>query len=662
MVSARSVEENIQVNVSKEDTEWYPKEIPNLGVRPPFGYSKKGGDPSLLVADPVIFSCLSVALDQLDNGISLREAADSFNYNLQKHGIDLSLSHAGLKKLRTQYRPDYIRKINPSYNKPVTRTKKTQRLIKQKIANIKKSKKAIEKQIAKLEGTLKVKEQEHIESFSPVIDLPPMELDKSTFTEDVPIAFEPNPGPQTEFLAAEEQEVLFGGAAGGGKSMALLADVLRFVHNKHFNGLILRRTNDELRDLIKKSEELYPALFGKDVQFHVQKSTWTFPSGAKLWMTYFDDDRDFKRFIGQEYTYIAFDELTQWPTPEPWVKLKSRLRAKKGSGLENSLFMRATTNPGGPGHGWVKQMFIDPAPFNYSFWARNSEGEIIRFPDNHSDESKAGKPIFRRRFIPSKLSDNPYLYEDGNYEAGLLSLPEQQRRQLLEGDWNIADGAAFSEFRTDLHVCRPRVIPSDWRRFRSCDWGYSDRSGTAVHWYAIDPIDGQLVVYRELYVTKMTATEVAKRVLELEKGERISYGVLDFSTWARRGATGMSPAEEMIKAGCKWRPADNKFPTSRVHGRMRLHELLRVDPVTKRPGIIFFDTCRQILADLPVIPTDPDGTDDIDPKFTSDHAYDSIRYGILSRPKAPSGWEPAPTRKYHHNYHSQTVLDPIFGY
>jgi len=160
----------------------------------------------------------------------------------------------------------------------------------------------------------------------------------------------------------------------------------------------------------------------------------------------------------------------------------------------------------------------------------------------------------------------------------------------------------------------------------------------------------------------MTATEVAKRVLELEKGERISYGVLDFSTWARRGATGMSPAEEMIKAGCKWRPADNKFPTSRVHGRMRLHELLRVDPVTKRPGIIFFDTCRQILADLPVIPTDPDGTDDIDPKFTSDHAYDSIRYGILSRPKAPSGWEPAPTRKYHHNYHSQTVLDPIFGY
>lgn len=215
MVSAKSVEENIQVNVSKEDTEWYPKEIPNLGVRPPFGYSKKGGDPSLLVADPVIFSCLSVALDQLDNGISLREAADSFNYNLQKHGIDLSLSHAGLKKLRTQYRPDYTRKINPAYNKPVTRTKKTQRLIKQKIANIKKSKKAIEKQIAKLEGTLKVKEQEHIESFSPVIDLPPMELDKSTFTEDVPIAFEPNPGPQTEFLAAEEQEVLFGGAAGG---------------------------------------------------------------------------------------------------------------------------------------------------------------------------------------------------------------------------------------------------------------------------------------------------------------------------------------------------------------------------------------------------------------------------------------------------------------
>lgn len=667
--AAKPIEENVSniesiEELKKGDTSWYVPEIRGHKARPPFGYSQKGGDPDLLVPDPVLFSCLSTALDQLDNGISLREATDSLNLSFKEKGYSLSLSHTGLKQLRVQYRPDYVRKSTPAPNKKkrLSREKRSEAIIKKKIANIKKSKKAVERQLNKLAEKLGEKVEEQIEIKSPVVELPPMELDKTEFDNDVPVAFEPNPGPQTEFLAAEEQEVLFGGAAGGGKSMALLADVFRFVGNKHFNGLILRRTNDELRDLIKKSDDLYPSVFGNEVQFHVQKSTWTFPSGAKLWMTYFDDDRDFKRFIGQEYTYIAFDELTQWPTPQPWLILKSRLRTKKGSGLENSLFMRGTTNPGGPGHGWVKLMFIDPAPFNHSFWARNMDGEIIKYPDNHRDPEKAGKPIFRRRFIPSKLSDNPYLFEDGNYEAGLLSLPEQQRRQLLEGDWNIADGAAFSEFRESIHVCPPRVIPSDWRRFRSCDWGYSDRSGTAVHWFAINPMTGQLVVYRELYVFKMTATEVAKKILELEKGERISYGVLDFSTWAKRGATGVSPAEEMIKAGCKWRPADNKFPTSRAHGRLRLHELLRVDPVTQEPGIIFFDSCRKIISTLPVIPTDPDGTDDIDQSFADDHAYDSIRYGVLSRPKLTSNWEPVPTRKYGYAHRNQQVLDPVFGY
>lgn len=218
MVSAKSVERNIQTPVShvnKENTEWYSKEIPNLGVRPPFGYSKKGGDPSLLVADPVIFSCLSAALDQLDNGNSLRETTDSFNATLESRGYDLSLSHAGLKKLRVKYRPDYERKTTPQIHKKVPRAKRTEKLIKQKIANIKKSKKAVEKQLAKLEGTLKDKQEFQVEVLSPVIDLPPMELDKTNFDEEVNIAFEPNPGPQTEFLAAEEQEVLFGGAAGG---------------------------------------------------------------------------------------------------------------------------------------------------------------------------------------------------------------------------------------------------------------------------------------------------------------------------------------------------------------------------------------------------------------------------------------------------------------
>lgn len=145
----------------------------------------------------------------------------------------------------------------------------------------------------------------------------------------------------------------------------------------------------------------------------------------------------------------------------------------------------------------------------------------------------------------------------------------------------------------------------------------------------------------------------------MEKGERISYGVLDSSVWSVRGQTGPTIAEEMIKAGCKWRPSD-RTKGSRIASKNRLHELLRVDPVSKKPGIIFFNTCKQIIADLPVIPSDKD-SDDIDPKYASDHAYDSIRYGIQTRPK--TGFHPIFLKDYQY----KAVLphrpsDTVFGY
>ncbi len=296
--------------------------------------------------------------------------------------------------------------------------------------------------------------------------------------------------------------------------------------------------------------------------------------------------------------------------------------------------MRATTNPGGPGHSWVKQMFIDPCPANEAFNARDLEsGEELTYPDGHE---KSGQPLFERRFIPATLRDNPYLYQEGSYEANLLSLPENQRRQLLEGDWAIADGAAFSEFKQSIHVVDPFEIPLDWRRFRSCDYGYS--SWSAVHWFAIDPAYETLIVYRELYVSKHTGRDLAKKILELEKNEQISYGVLDSSCWHNRGQIGPSIAEEMISMGCRWRPSD-RSAGARVAGKNRLHEILKYDEEAETPGIVFFNNCRQIIADLPVIPSDPKGGDDIDVRYRSDHTYDSIRYGVMSRPKAVSPFE-----------------------
>lgn len=411
---------------------------------------------------------------------------------------------------------------------------------------------------------------------------------------------------------------------------ALIADPMRYFNNPNFNGIILRRTNDELREIIWKSQEIYLKVF-EGAKWQEKKSQWVFPSGARLWMTYLERDEDVLRYQGQAFSYIAFDELTQMPTPFAWNYMRSRLRT-----TDRTLptFMRATTNPGGPGMQWVKKMFIDPAPPNRAFPATDIDtGEVLRYPESHVN---AGKPLFYRKFIPASLYDNPYLTADGAYEANLLSLPEMQRRQLLEGDWNVASGAAFPEFRVSVHTVDPFEIPHDWRRFRSCDFGYSSHS--AVHWYAIDPNFSTLYVYRELYLSKHTGRDLARAVLAAEQGELIDYGMLDSSCWHQRGQIGPSIAEEMISAGCKWRPSD-RSAGARVAGKNRLHELLKVDERSELPGIIFFNNCRQIIADLPVIPSDPKGSDDIDPRYASDHAYDSLRYGIMSRPRARSPFE-----------------------
>ena len=211
-------------------------------------------------------------------------------------------------------------------------------------------------------------------------------------------------------------------------------------------------TTEELRELIFKSQELYPKIW-PGIKWSERKMQWTAPSGARLWMSYLDRDEDVLRYQGLAFSWIGFDELTQWGNPYAWNYMRSRLRS---TAPDLPIFMRATTNPGGRGHHWVKKMFIDPSPYGKAFDATDIEThEILRYPAGHS---KAGKPLFKRRFIPARLSDNPYLSETGDYEAMLLSLPEQQRRQLLDGDWDIKEGAAFTEFDRDIHVIEPLIF------------------------------------------------------------------------------------------------------------------------------------------------------------------------------------------------------------
>lgn len=408
-------------------------------------------------------------------------------------------------------------------------------------------------------------------------------------------------------------------------SYAILADPVRYLPHPQFSGLVLRHTTEELRELIWKSQELYPKVM-PGIRWSERKMQWEHPNGGRLWMSYLDRDEDVMRYQGLSFSYVAFDELTQWRSPFAWNYMRSRLRT---TAKDLPLFMRASTNPGGPGHAWVKKMFIDPAPYGKPFWATDIEtGETMVYPPGHSKE---GQPLFKRRFIPASLKDNPHLYDAGDYETNLLSLPEHERRRLLEGDWDVSEGAAFSEFNRAIHVVEPYHIPASWPRFRSADYGYG--SWSCVLWFAIAP-DDSLVVYRELYVTKVLAEDLAVMVLNAEQGEKIMYGVLDSSCWHKRGDTGPSIAERMIMKGCRWRPAD-RSSGSRIAGKNEVHRRLQIDPFTNAPRMVFFNNCIQVISDLPSIPLDKTNPEDVDTKVKNDHSYDALRYGVMSRPRNP---------------------------
>ena len=449
------------------------------------------------------------------------------------------------------------------------------------------------------------------------------------------IIFQPNDGPQTQFLAAPEREVFYGGARGGGKSYAMLIDPLRYCDKAHHRALLIRRSMPELRDMINHSQRLYGQAY-PGAKWREQEKEWRFPSGARIEFGYAENLTDVLRYQGQSYTWIGIDELPQYPTPEIYNFLRSSLRSVDP---DIPVYMRATGNPGNVGSLWVKEMFVDPSEPNKAF-------------DVHID-TMAGRKSITRRFIPAKLQDNPYLMQTDDYMIMLSSLPEVQRKQFLEGDWSAFENSAFPEFDMSVHVVQPFDIPSNWLRFRTCDWGYS--SAACVLWIAVD-FDNNFWVYREHYTQRVTADVFARQVMEKEHNEYIRYGILDSSTWAKRGDAGPSIAETMIREGCKWRPSD-RSPRSRVAGKLELHRLLTKDLDTGQPKLKVFSNCTNLVRTMPMLPVDKNNPEDVD-THAEDHAYDALRYGVMSRTVHPKSYD---ANRYTEKEKFKPA-DRVFGY
>ena len=425
--------------------------------------------------------------------------------------------------------------------------------------------------------------------------------------QDRKVLFHPNEGPQTEFLAAGEKDVLYGGAAGGGKSFAMIVDPLRYCHKKAHRALILRRSMPELREMIDKSRELYPQAF-PGAKFREVEKLWNFPSGAKVEFGFLERDADVYRYQGQAYSWIGFDEITHLPTEFSWNYLASRLRT---TDPEIQTYLRCTANPGGVGATWVKRRYIEPSESNTSF---------------------TGTDGLTRKFIPAKLADNPYLANDGVYEQMLKSLPPIQRRQLLEGNWEVAEGAAFVEFDPNVHVITPFEIPISWERVKGIDYGYASES--CCLWGTIDMNDGTLIIYRELYKKGLTGEELGAIIGDMELVDPFSVpGVLDTAAWAKTGTTGPTVGEALVRAGHKLRRADK----NRIQGKIQIHEFLKVKE-NGRPKLQIFNTCPNLIRELQSIPLSKTNPEDVD-THASDHAYDALRYMIMSRPRMDSPLE-----------------------
>jgi hypothetical protein len=443
------------------------------------------------------------------------------------------------------------------------------------------------------------------------------------------LTWKPQAGPQEDFVASPHFDVVYGGARGGGKTDAALGDFAWHArdYGAAAKGLLVRRTRVALEPTIARAREIYgPA----DAVWHEQKSCFIWENGAILSFRYLDRDIDADGYQGHDYSRVYVEELTQFADPRPVDKLKATLRSAAGA----PCAFRATCNPGGPGHNWVKARYIDAGPYTPTT-------EPFVNPFDGSTVTLA------RCYIPARLSDNPALLKrDPLYVARLQQSGSAQLvRAWLEGDWNVVEGSFFDKW-SGRNVVRPFTVPGFWTRFRSFDWGYA--APFSVGWWAVasddHPIEtgviprGALVRYREWYGStgkpgeglRLDAEQVALGIVERDAGETITYGVADPSIFRHDG--GPSIGERMARAsGQRWRAADNTRvgKAGALGGWDQMRARINGDGV--RPTLYVFETCRDFIRTVPVLQHDPARPEDLD-TGAEDHVADEARYACLSRP------------------------------
>ena len=415
---------------------------------------------------------------------------------------------------------------------------------------------------------------------------------------------------QSEFHAATEFDVLFGGSAGGGKTVAVLMEALRAC--SRYSGLrvgAFRRTYGELKESLLAELAQYGYAQGIGASWNGTEYELRFPNGSLIMFRYAESLKDATRRQGGQYQLLIFDERTLFG-PDVVAFLESRLRS--GRADIPVLGIRSSANPGGPGHGAVRTRYIDPTQY----------GEKII-------KDERGRTV---RFVPSKLADNPHINPE--YAADLLALPEQQRAAFLDGNWDAFAGAMFPEL-SRRHVVPPIALPESWRRYNGIDWGYA--APWAVLWAAVDE-DGRVWVYREIYERQVGETEQARRILAAESdGEHVTARYADDAMWATRGDA--KPIADVYSDEGVHLTQAGKGPGSRVNGWQRVHTYLADMPACPHhraqgwdtcPRLHMFTTVTELYRELRDLPHASKGNVEDADSTADDHAADSLRYLLIN--------------------------------
>jgi hypothetical protein len=428
------------------------------------------------------------------------------------------------------------------------------------------------------------------------------------------IAWMPQEGPQTHAIHARAMpELLFGGAKGGGKSDLLLGDYLQDVptYGPNWQGILFRRSYPELEQLVKRSFQIYPKT---GAVFKAQEKTWYWPNGATLKMRFVRSERDVEKYQGHEFQWIGFDELGNWASDYAYRIMLSCLRSSRGDVRHKRI--RSSANPGGVGHHWVKELFIEHA----------EKGYVPLYDEDMK---------WFRVFIPSRLEHNRLLLQqDPGYADRLKGVGSAALvKAWLEGDWNVIVGAYFTDASASQHLIRPFAIPQRWTRFAGFDWGSAHPF--AMEWCAVSDGEGPLpknaaVVYRECYGGKTNkgwgwhAEKVADHLKALEGKDKPQWRRADPSVWKEDG--GPSIGERMGARGLTFLPGDNR----RIAGWDQIRARLVGDDA---PMLYIFETCTDLWRCLTAAQHDPSKAEDLDTEG-DDHSLDALRYALMGRPYA----------------------------